>query len=153
MSNPSIKLFCAIALLTSSGIAPAAQAEDQASLQVSVSGLRNTDGKVWFCLWKEGRAKNFPNCDKHKPFAKLSAPANAPVAVFGNVQPGAYAISIYHDEKGNGALAVNFAGIPKSAVGTSNNPALGMRSRPSFNKSRFTVPGKTTFSVEAKYVF
>jgi uncharacterized protein (DUF2141 family) len=135
-------------LTTQTGLA--AQA---ASIDVQVTGLRNASGTVWICLWKEGQSRNFPNCDKYRPFAKISAPASAPRATFANVQPGAYAVSIFHDENGDGRLATNLAGLPKSAVGTSNNPALGLTSRPSFSKSRFLVSGKASRSIEAKYMF
>lgn len=149
---PVAALFLASALTgflsTQTGLAGQA-----ASIDVQITGLRNTFGKVWICLWKEEQSSNFPNCDKHRPFAKIAAPASAPLAAFNNVQPGAYAISFFHDENGDGRLATNLAGLPKSAIGTSNNPSIGVASRPSFARSRFLVPGKARYSIESKYVF
>ncbi|NTW84117.1 MAG: DUF2141 domain-containing protein [Chlorobiaceae bacterium] len=46
--------------------------------------------------------------------------------VFENVPYGTYAISVAHDENGNGKLDTNFIGIPKEGVGVSNNPKIGM---------------------------
>jgi uncharacterized protein (DUF2141 family) len=135
-------------LTTQTGLAAHA-----ASIDVRITGLRNISGTVWICLWKEGQSVNFPNCDKYRPFAKSSAPASAPGISFTDLKPGAYAVSFFHDEDGDGRLATNHAGLPKSAIGTSNNPALGLTSRPSFKKSRFLVSGKSSCSIEARYMF
>jgi uncharacterized protein (DUF2141 family) len=142
-----------IAIFAIFSAAQLARAANAADIDVRVSGLHNTNGNVWICLWTESDAANFLNCDKRAPFSKLAAPASAPSVVFKNVQPGAYAISFFHDEKGNGTLDTNFIGIPRSAVGTSNNPALGFASRPTFGKSLFTIPETTRLTIEAKYVF
>jgi uncharacterized protein (DUF2141 family) len=130
-----------------------AHAAEGASLQVAVAHLRSAEGKVWVCLWQEGATGAFPRCDQTAPFAKLSAPASAPTVVFNGVAPGAYAVSFFHDERGTGVPEVNLVGLPKSGIGTSNNPDIGLMNRPSFAKSRFVVPGTTQLTVIAKYLF
>jgi uncharacterized protein (DUF2141 family) len=155
IENPNYPSLAMLSLALTLGAFPHSQlalAEQAASMTVRITGLRNASGKVWICLWKEEQSKSFPNCDRCKPFAKLSAPANAPSIAFTSLEPGAYAISFFHDENGDGHLATNLAGLPKSAIGTSNNPVIGFTSRPSFAKSRFLVPDTETLSIEAKYL-
>lgn len=43
--------------------------------------------------------------------------------------------------------------MPKSGVGTSNNPVLGLMNRPSFDKSRFTVPDTKQIEIKTQYLF
>ena len=38
-----------------------------------------------------------------------------------NLEPGDYAVAIYHDENGNGQLDKRLFGIPKEPYGFSNN--------------------------------
>lgn len=130
-----------------------AQTTGPTSVEVQATKLTNTDGKVWVCLWKEGQAEGFPRCDIGKPLAKLSAPASAPTVTFNNVLPGAYAVSLFHDEKGTGLIETNLVGLPKSAVGLSNNPPLGITTPPTFAKALFVVPDVVHLVIEVRHVF
>ncbi|TLU84766.1 MAG: DUF2141 domain-containing protein [Chlorobium sp.] len=58
--------------------------------------------------------------------------------VFENVPYGTYAISVAHDENGNGKLDTNFIGIPKEGVGVSNNPKIGIGG-PKFDPCSFML--------------
>jgi uncharacterized protein (DUF2141 family) len=147
--------FAILALLAGIGMSalPAA-AQQPTTIEVRIASLHNSVGKVWICLWKEGETEGFPRCDKSKPLAKLSAPASAPAVVFPGVQPGVYAISMFHDEKETGVPETNIVGLPKSGIGMSNNPAVGVTAPPSFAKSRFTVGSDVVrHTIEAKYLF
>jgi uncharacterized protein (DUF2141 family) len=146
----------AIFALLAGSVLPAmpAVAEQPTSVEVQIAGLHNAVGKVWVCLWKEGETEGFPRCDKSKPLAKLSAPASAPAVVFPGVQPGAYAISMFHDEKETGIPETNMVGLPKSGIGMSNNPTVGVTTPPSFAKARFTVGADVVrHSIVTKYLF
>ena len=146
-------LAAMLSAIATAEAAPTALAADAATINVTVTQLHNADGKVWVCLWQDGNAKDFPRCDKATPFAKLSVPASAPKATFADVPPGTYAISMFHDEKGTGVPEVNLLGMPKSGVGTSNNPVLGLMNRPSFDKSRFMVPETKQIEIKTQYLF
>ncbi len=63
---------------------------------------------------------------------------NSDRVVFENIPYGTYAISVAHDENGNGKLDANFIGIPKEGVGVSNNPKIGMGG-PKFDQCSFTL--------------
>ena len=55
--------------------------------------------------------------DVHEEIANLEALS----VTFEGIPSGAYAISIYHDENGNGELDTNFMGIPTEDYAFSNN--------------------------------
>jgi uncharacterized protein (DUF2141 family) len=82
---------------------------------------------------------------------KLIAHAGSVRAVFKNVKPGEYAISVFHDVNENGKLDKNFIGIPKEGVGASND-AMGSFGPPSFEKAKFKCPRLDAVSVTMKYL-
>lgn len=74
------------------------------------------------------------------------------VCGFSNVVPGAYAISVFHDENENGKLDTNFLGIPNEGVGSSND-AKGFMGPPSFDKAMFQVgEGGVTVQIHLVYL-
>ncbi|MCR6624857.1 MAG: hypothetical protein DI562_18575 [Stenotrophomonas acidaminiphila] len=74
-----------------------------------------------------------------KPIQADGAPPQGNVAtfVFKDLQPGAYAVLVTHDENGNGTLDSNMIGMPVEAYGFSNNPNV-MR-KPTWDEARFEV--------------
>lgn len=73
------------------------------------------------------------------PVAADGAPPRGDTAtfVFKGLEPGAYAVSVMHDENGNGKLDTNLIGMPVEAYGFSNNPRV-MR-KPTWDEARFEV--------------
>jgi uncharacterized protein (DUF2141 family) len=61
----------------------------------------------------------------------INAALNGGVA-FGNLEPGRYAIIVFHDVNANGRLDKNFFGVPTEAYGFSNH-AQGFLGPPSFD--------------------
>jgi uncharacterized protein (DUF2141 family) len=59
---------------------------------------------------------------------------------FADVQPGTYAIAVFHDENSNGKLDSNFIGIPREGTGASNN-AKGHMGPPKFDDAAFRYAG------------
>jgi uncharacterized protein (DUF2141 family) len=55
-----------------------------------------------------------------------------------DVPPGDYAVSVIHDENGNGRLD-KFVGIPREGFGFSRNPRMRM-GPPRFDECRVSVP-------------
>jgi len=64
--------------------------------------------------------------------------------------PGDYAISLVHDENGNGKLDKNLFGIPTEGVGFSQNPKLSF-GPPTYAATRFDVAGDTSETIRLKY--
>jgi uncharacterized protein (DUF2141 family) len=59
-----------------------------------------------------------------------------------NVQPGRYAIAVFHDTNGNGKLDRSFIGLPQEPYGFSND--VGRRGFPSFEGALVDVKDPTT---------
>ena len=59
---------------------------------------------------------------------------------FSQIEPGTYAVSVFHDENSNGKLDTNFLGIPREGVGASND-ARGHMGPPKFDAAHFQFSG------------
>jgi uncharacterized protein (DUF2141 family) len=111
----------------------------QSVIHVEIEGLRSDKGAVQSALYTS--AKGFPK-DATAAQARASSAATGKHAVcdFAQVQPGTYAIAVYHDENSNGKLDTNFLGIPKEGVGASND-AKGHMGPPKFTDASFSFTG------------
>lgn len=110
----------------------------EASLLISFAGLRSSRGMLRVCLTRNPRF--FPGCDKDPAAftASVAATPDAHVAI-PHVPGGDYALSVLHDENGNGRADM-MLGIPREGVGFSENPRL-LFSAPKFAAARFHVGG------------
>ena len=73
------------------------------------------------------------------------------MAVFKDIAPGTYAISVMHDANDNKELDSNFMGIPKEGFGFSND-AMGMFGPPDFKKASFEVSGEKELVINLRYM-
>lgn len=103
-------------------------------LEVTMNGFENDQGKVYVGLYKteESFLKK-----TYKGLISKIVKQNA-VVTFENLEPGQYAVSVYHDDNNNGKMDSNFIGIPKEAYGTSNG-AKGFMGPPKFNDAKFML--------------
>lgn len=103
---------------------------------VTVVDVRSADGSVLACLTPNEGA--FPDCGEDERAQRRMVRANARVTiVFNDVPPGEYAISLLHDENGNGkADTVLF--LPKEGFGFSRD-AKARFGPPKFSAAAFTV--------------
>jgi uncharacterized protein (DUF2141 family) len=108
-------------------------------IHVQISGFRNDKGVVRCALFAS--ENGFPK-DPSRAVALEKAPITNGSAVceFSGVAPGRYAVSVFHDENGNGKLDTNFIGIPKEGVGASND-AKGHMGPPKFDAAAFQHSG------------
>lgn len=113
---------------------PRSLSSQKASLNVEVQNVRVLTGAVHLALFRSG--KDFPG-GKPVETKKLSAGSKS-VQIQFSVEPGDYAIAVYHDENGNGKMDKRLFGIPKEPYGFSNNVKPVM-SAPKFSECRFTV--------------
>ncbi len=131
-------------------LAPCLATVQGQSLKVKVTGLKNDNGKVLASLFAQ--AEGFPG-DDSKSLASTSTAIESGVAVFEfkGLPPGEYAVSIMHDENGNGKMDTNVMGIPKEGYGASNDPKMRF-SAPKFEDSRFRYDGALMeISIKAFY--
>ena len=132
-------------------VGPAAEAGGQ-DLRVSVTGLRSGKGQVLACLVSEPAA--FPDCRGHAAARHLAVPAVAGTVVldFGAVPPGTYAISLFHDENGNGRLDKAMM-IPREGYGFSRNAPVRF-GPPRFAAAAFAVGnGPARQALKMRYIF
>lgn len=119
----------------------AAQADD---LTVEVLGARSDQGTVDGALYADVASwlKNALQGERQPAGAKT-------VLVYRNLQPGTYALSLFHDENGNGKLDSNVAGIPTERYGFSRD-ARGHMAAPSFADAAVELHGDTTITVHLR---
>ena len=109
-----------------------------AELEIQVQGLRNANGQVRLCLTRN--PSHFPDCNGDPAAVKRSLPARAAASIrLRGVAPGVYALSVIHDENGDGRLN-RFMAIPREGFGFSRNPRIRM-GPPGFDEVRFQVSG------------
>lgn len=119
-------------------------------MEVSVSGLRNKKGNVLVCLTANSKA--FPDCSKDPNAQKRSVKATAAGSIsFADIAAGTYALSLIHDENGNGKLDTSLA-IPSEGFGFSRNPKITF-GPPKFKSAAFAISGAASQSVKMKYMF
>jgi uncharacterized protein (DUF2141 family) len=119
-------------------------------IEVLVDGVRSADGVIGVALFNA--KKGFPD-NKAMAIEGRSVPAGSRCKViFENVPYGVYAVSVMHDENGNGRMDKGFLGIPKEGFGVSNNPEIKM-GPPTFSESRFDLNSKVLMlNIEMKYL-
>jgi uncharacterized protein (DUF2141 family) len=122
-----------------------------AGLQVRVTGLRNGRGKIMACLVSE--PKDFPDCTG-KAGARhvvVNADQGEVVLDFGVVPAGTYALSLFHDENGNGKLDTAMM-IPREGYGFSRDAPVRF-GPPRFAQAAFAVgPGANRQAVKVRYL-
>jgi uncharacterized protein (DUF2141 family) len=134
----------AAALVLLTGAAPTT------TLEVTLTQLRSTKGMIRLCV--TANPKSFPGCAKDASAITRSVPAGEHVIRIEGLAPGTYALSVIHDENGNGKLDT-FAGIPREGFGFSRNPGLGF-GPPRFASAQFALEGGADRQqVRMRYLF
>ena len=134
----------AAALLLLTGATPTV------GLEVTLQQLRSTKGVIRLCLTAD--PDNFPGCVDDARAVTRSVPADDRSIRIEGLAPGSYAVSVIHDENGNGKLDT-LAGIPREGFGFSRNPAIGF-GPPRFAAARFALAGDADRQqVRMRYLF
>ncbi|HWQ25270.1 MAG TPA: DUF2141 domain-containing protein [Chlorobaculum sp.] len=119
-------------------------------ISVSISNLRNSEGKVGVALFrvKDG----FPDKTERALEGRIIQAGEHCLVKFEHVPYGTYAVSVLHDENSNGKMDKTFIGVPKEGFGTSNNPKVRM-GPPSFSESSFELDtGNVTLNISLNYL-
>ena len=137
-----MKIPCAglISISLFAGIARTASSQElENAIHAHIEGLRSDRGQVVCALFTS--ADDFPK-RVDRAFERVTAQIMSGRATckFPNVPAGHYAISVFHDENGNGKLDTNWLGIPREGVGASNNPKPRM-GPPKFAAAEFQDSG------------
>ncbi|NQZ78760.1 MAG: DUF2141 domain-containing protein [Ekhidna sp.] len=112
---------------------------DPSSIRVTIQGIANTSGYIQIGLY------NQEELFLKKTFRakKVSVDQFSIEEYFEAIPEGNYAISIFHDENGNGKLDSNLFRIPKEPYGFSNNPSTTF-GPPDFDGASFVHKAKKT---------
>ncbi|TNJ40338.1 DUF2141 domain-containing protein [Chlorobaculum thiosulfatiphilum] len=119
-------------------------------IEVLIDNVRSANGVVGVALFNA--KKGFPDKSSLAIEGRSVAAGKRCKAIFENVPYGIYAVSVLHDENGNGKMDKGLLGIPKEGFGVSNNPEIKM-GPPSFSESRFDLKSKElTLKIDMKYL-
>jgi uncharacterized protein (DUF2141 family) len=106
----------------------------QGSIEVKVTEIREAKGEI-----RVGLFNNEGTFLKKAIEGKVVKASKEDVTVvFENLPAGDYAVSVLHDENGNGEMDSNVVGIPKEGFAFGNN-AMGTFGPPSFEKAKVVV--------------
>ena len=110
------------------------------SVSIEIEGLRSAHGQVLACLTAD--PKSFPDCQKDPHALHVAAPAiNGEAVQFRDVQPGRYAVALFHDENGNGRMDKMLM-VPREGYGFSRDAPLQF-GPPKFGAASFPVGAAT----------
>jgi uncharacterized protein (DUF2141 family) len=131
-------LACAGALaaaLVASSVVVKAEGPATSTIDVNVGTLRNDKG--WLGCRLYSSPQGFPK-EPTSTEQRLAITGATVRCTFANVGPGTYAVSVMHDENGNGKLDTNLFGVPTEGYGVSNNHTHAL-SAPTWDESKFDV--------------
>ncbi len=127
------------------------QPENDNTMQVEITGLRNNKTQVY--CWLFTSAKGFPLNTGGDNAASISSWIRNGRAKcdFGNEDPGPYAVVVFHDEDNSHVLELNPDGTPREGVGLSNNPQYAS-ALPGYDAAMFTYrTGQRNLTINMKY--
>jgi uncharacterized protein (DUF2141 family) len=111
-----------------------ANAFSQGTLEVTVKNIKGKKGSIMIGLFTTEQ-----DFLKKAVYGKIVKPVGAEVTVvFDNLPSGEYAVSVIHDENGNGELDINALGIPKEGFAFGNN-AMGNFGPPAFSEAKIAL--------------
>ena len=139
-------------VVCASGLNAGETAGRSAILKVRIDGLRSTRGKILAYVWNQG--DGFPS-EKQKTLTIAEVAirgAQAEIDVEVPASEKRLAISVMHDENGNGKMDSNFLGIPLEGYATSNNVPHSMFGPPRYKDAEFEIRG-TPAIVQIKMLY
>ncbi|AKM07310.1 DUF2141 domain-containing protein [Pelagerythrobacter marensis] len=147
-----MRLFASLGFAGALAAALSVHAAEPAAneLTIEINHLRNGKGMIHACLTRDH--DHFPDCAADTDALRLSVRTRDAGALrFRGVPGGTYALSIIHDENGNGKLDT-FAKIPREGYGFSGNPPVRF-GPPKFEEARFELtPGPNRQQVRVRYL-
>ena len=118
------------------------------TLKVDLEGVENSTGKVRFGLYNESRA--FRKEAQALKVVEVPAQKGTVSVEFPDLEPGWYAVMVYHDEDTNGRLNLLLGMYPTEGYGLSNNPSVF--GKPTFEDSAFRIEEQDLhIHIEARY--
>lgn len=123
-------------------------ATKSSELSINIRGLESNVGKVLVLVFKD--SDGFPEEDKKAyKILELSISNKSASGKISDIPSGTFAISVLHDEDGDGKMKKNGLGIPTEGFGFSNNPSI-LFGQPSFEKCSFSLKEGTSKQINIK---
>ena len=114
-------------------------------IRIKVEGIRSQKGRLMLAMYHN--EDNFlKNLRPAGAIQRMIFGNSIEVVFKGAFSPGEFAIALFHDEDGNGAMKSSSGGIPLEGFGFSNNPSLS-RGKPGWKDTKFQVNGSKHFEV------
>lgn len=132
MRLASLTLATACAALACGVAAAPAEAN---MLAVEVTDIRSDKGAIMASLLKANLEKGI--AEQVKGVREAARPGRLTLT-FDGLEPGEYAVMLYHDENGNGEMDRNLFGLPQEGYGFSN-AAKGSFGPPKFRDMKVVV--------------
>ena len=120
------------------------EAKSQSKVVAKITNLRNDDGVCRVCLFRD--AATFAGVEQFRNCVVVGVRDKSALAVFADVEPGAYAVFVFHDVNNNNKMDKNILGVPKEGYGASNNK-LPFASAPHFEDNKFIVSNNNVISL------
>jgi len=117
-------------------------------IKVDVTDIRNESGNVYIGLYNT--SNGFTEVSKTFRKKIIDSKVGTIEYTFQNIKEGTYAISVFHDENGNGELDKNLFGIPQEGYGFSKNNRFLLRAA-TFEESSFIVNSDTNLIINIGY--
>jgi uncharacterized protein (DUF2141 family) len=134
------KAFLPLLIIILCAAAGELRAGESITVSVRIEGFRSNDGICRLLLFN-GK-KGFPESASDAVLL-LNRTIHSKQSEFSfTVQPGVYAVSVFHDENSNKRMDKTWYGKPTEGFGASNNPRVGM-GPPGFEETRVHLDRNT----------
>jgi len=120
------------------------------TIQLEISEFNNTSGLLAIAIFDN--SNSFESKNEAYLDSTLTITNAEMDIVIENINPGNYAISVFHDEDENNELNTNIFGIPQEGFGFSNNPSIGF-SAPTYEECEFTIEEGVTLIVPIELIY
>ncbi|MDE0530464.1 MAG: DUF2141 domain-containing protein [Albidovulum sp.] len=107
-------------------------------LTVEVNEIRSSSGRIYVAIHTAREDVNFPDMEGAVAGAWWLAIQGRQSVAFLDLPAGTYAVSVFHDENGNGDLDTNLLGMPTEGYGFAND-ATGQMGPPEFEAASVQV--------------
>lgn len=116
-------------------------------LTVRVSNISPAEGDLYIAIYDHREKYMEPDLAVFNKVVAVEAGTQS--IIFTDVPEGEYAITVFHDQDGNGELNLGTFGIPKEPYGFSNN-ARGIMGPPNFEKTKFSFTDELEVEITLK---
>lgn len=144
-------------VLFAAGFSSTAFAQDGATVKVSITGLKGTEGVALITLYDS--EANWLKVPKAVQVLRLKITGATMTVEFKGVKPGTYAVSVVHDANKNNELDMRWLPWPQPKEGTGSSKGAevakeepGKQGPPKWSNAKFEVTDKdTSVSAAVKY--